>query len=981
MNRKTTSPSSARFIALSRCCLLLALVGFSSINAQAKVIFDVPPSPSTVTGKPYLQLETGRHTAPIIRIAVDARERYLVTASHDKTARVWELSTGKLLQTLRPPLGDGDEGKLYAVAISPDGAEVAVGGFTGRDGTSDLHIYFFDAASGRLLRQIGQLPNVINHLAYSVDGQYLAAALFGANGIRVYDTAGLQLVGSDPAYGDASFWVEFAPSGRLLSSSLDGFIRLYGQNFKLLKKQAPASGKHPFAARFSPDGDKVALGFEDTTAVEVLAADTLNWLYTADTRAFNNGSLNTVAWSADGQALYAGGRYVDGTGNTLIIKWPQAGRGTATALSAANNTVMDIRSLSRNRLAYGTADPAWGVTDNTGVKRIEITTVLVDHRQSSPDKLRLGADASVVEFVSGGKPKAFSLSDAHYLNASDALLSPAKTSAPGLTITDWVNSTAPKLNGKALSLMDYEISRSLAITADEQHFVLGTGWRLRFFDRLGQQLWEIPTPGAAWAVNISSDQRFAVAAFGDGTIRWYRLTDGKEQLAFFPKNNGEDWVMWTPEGFFNAGGNGKEMIGYALNQGVNKEARFVAASQLYDLFYRPDLIAKRLEQTDQAEAVIQQAVAKIGDVQTVLKAGLPPSLALLSPPQSTQTGSDYTLRFKVTDPGSGVDEFVYKVNGKVYKDRAWPSSTIPGYDPIDRHFSLPPGRNVIEVSAKNPKSLESRTISAVVQVDSPKLPDVNLYVLAIGVSDYRNHALKLNFAANDATALAEELRQRGQGLFKQVFISPPLLNGQATLANIDKAFNELAGKVQPQDVFVLYLAGHGKTVDAHYHFVPWELVYDGKAFPVQQALDQKRLSDLLARIPAQKSLVLLDTCNAGSFTVAANSADQQEKSRGDWSDQTAIDHLMNATGSAVLMASADDKMAFEGYQNHGVFTYALLEGLRKADSNNNRVVEIDELAMYVNNLVPTITKQQWGYEQFPRRDLKGASFPLAGLKP
>lgn len=85
-----------------------------------------------VTGKPYLQLETGMHTAPIRRIAMDARERYLVTGSEDKTARVWELSTGKLLQVLRPPLGDADEGWLYAVAISPDGNEVAVGGFTGR---------------------------------------------------------------------------------------------------------------------------------------------------------------------------------------------------------------------------------------------------------------------------------------------------------------------------------------------------------------------------------------------------------------------------------------------------------------------------------------------------------------------------------------------------------------------------------------------------------------------------------------------------------------------------------------------------------------------------------------------------------------------------------------------------------------------------------------------------------------------------------
>jgi len=78
-----------------------------------------PPS------EPVLRIETGMHTAPIMRIGVDAAERFLVTTSDDKTARVWDLETGRLLRVLRPPIGAGDEGKLYAVAIPPDGAVVA----------------------------------------------------------------------------------------------------------------------------------------------------------------------------------------------------------------------------------------------------------------------------------------------------------------------------------------------------------------------------------------------------------------------------------------------------------------------------------------------------------------------------------------------------------------------------------------------------------------------------------------------------------------------------------------------------------------------------------------------------------------------------------------------------------------------------------------------------------------------------------------
>ena len=82
---------------------------------------------------------------------------------------------GRLLQVLRPPIGEGNEGRLYAVAISPDARTIATGGWTGREG--NYSIYLFDRQSGRLTRRIGGLPNVIAHLAYSKDGRFLAAGL------------------------------------------------------------------------------------------------------------------------------------------------------------------------------------------------------------------------------------------------------------------------------------------------------------------------------------------------------------------------------------------------------------------------------------------------------------------------------------------------------------------------------------------------------------------------------------------------------------------------------------------------------------------------------------------------------------------------------------------------------------------------------------------------------------------------------------
>jgi WD40 repeat protein len=86
------------------------------------------------TNRPLPRLETGMHTASSTRIATDAAGRWAVTASEDKTARVWEVPSGRQLTVLhpltvlRPPQDVGDGGKLYAVALSPDGMRVAVGG-------------------------------------------------------------------------------------------------------------------------------------------------------------------------------------------------------------------------------------------------------------------------------------------------------------------------------------------------------------------------------------------------------------------------------------------------------------------------------------------------------------------------------------------------------------------------------------------------------------------------------------------------------------------------------------------------------------------------------------------------------------------------------------------------------------------------------------------------------------------------------------
>src|ERR1019366_3546800 len=244
-----------------------------------------PPS------KPFLRVETGMHTAMIWRIDTDAAERFLVTASEDRTARVWDVRSGELLKVLRPPQGDGNDGKIWAVAISPDGATVAVSGF-GLSGR--ISIYLFDRASGKLTKHIDGLPSGVKHLAYSSDGRYLAVAL-GACGIRVYRSSDDREMERDTDYGETSYSAEFDRAGRLVTTCFDGALRLYDASFRLVAKRQAPGGKLPLQARFSPDGSKAAVGFDDSTAIDLLSGADLAFLYAADTSQFKNGTLGSVA--------------------------------------------------------------------------------------------------------------------------------------------------------------------------------------------------------------------------------------------------------------------------------------------------------------------------------------------------------------------------------------------------------------------------------------------------------------------------------------------------------------------------------------------------------------------------------------------------------------------------------------------------------------------------------------------------------------
>ena len=117
---------------------------------------------------------------------------------------------------------------------------------------------------------------------------------------------------------------------------------------------------------------------------------------------------------------------------------------------------------------------------------------------------------------------------------------------------------------------------------------------------------------------------------------------------------------------------------------------------------------------------------------------------------------------------------------------------------------------------------ESNPYELAISLTAPS-KEVSLYVLAVGINTYKNPALNLNYAEPDARGIADFFKSRGGGLFRRVDIREAY-NDQGTKDHIVSQMQYLQN-ANPQDVVVIYLAGHGESLNEKWLFYPYELTY------------------------------------------------------------------------------------------------------------------------------------------------------------
>lgn len=516
----------------------------------------------------------------------------------------------------------------------------------------------------------------------------------------------------------------------------------------------------------------------------------------------------------------------------------------------------------------------------------------------------------------------------------------------------WQNTTAPTFNGRPLPLEQHETSRSLAITPDGQRFVLGADRNLRLFGRGGQQVWKKEVPGVVWGVNVTRDGRLIVAAYGDGTVRWHRLRDGEELLALFIHPDGKHWVLWTPQGYYDAAPGADRLIGWHVNRGPQQPADFYTVAQFQDQFYRPAVLAQVLKTLDVAQAVRQADT-------TIANTTPPPSVARLQPPvidiasptsDTEVRETHFTVTYHLRSPrGRRVSEIAATANGRpVLVGTRTPLTTNPTEETGTLTMTLPMEDATIALLATTDEGQTSQPATIKVRWrGTAEAFKPTLYVLAIGVRQYKTYS-PLKFADRDAEEFVKRMQQQKGRLYKDVQVYP-LVNKQADGSSIKDGFEWIRRHTTQHDVAIVFISGHGvNDLQGEYYMLPYD-VEISRLFAT--GISKSEISRVLNQTVG-KLVVFLDTCHAGGAQGRTGKDGAQADING------VVHELAKAGRGAVVFASSagnQDSVELDQYR-HGAFTTALLEGLAgQADLIKDGIISIDELSVYVSDRVKKLT--------------------------
>jgi WD40 repeat protein len=981
--------------------LVLAIPGllFAQPGKEPPPKEEPPPAQSVeeLHGKVSLALNTGGHTEPIQTMLFTPDGKKFITA-RGAEVRVWNVTTGKQEQVWRLPGGTG------RLAVSPDGKMVATAGPV-QGGKGNVAVWLLPLKTGKPepVPEVIRLPlpasfetHSIRVLAFSPDGSRLACG--EGYWVHVYDRKWKAVTHNiqPPLAPERQLHTTidrliFSKEGNRLLIGLGDIYGGWPYNgppchvWDVTRPAQPLPGPEMPAAPL--------LG---------LKGSLLPWAaWSADNEQFavlHTGWLHDlVLWSADGtpqprtpkQAQQLQGQLQAEFGNRWW--WPNGGihclgkTDKVVAAHAGTVVLLDPQTGKVECLYRGPAQSAEFFTTAVSPdgKLLAVTgdpgyqVILIDVA-TKQEVGRLGSPAPVPKVVGWGRDSktifwgvrgpARGQDRAEVLTAGlnlATLQPPGEHEREDLRPGGWnpdhwkmsmQNGAQRKDKRGGIVLVQPGGTRiETSVENDpscwtfykdskdqQDRVVITTDRRVHLYDLKTNKLLHT-IGGGAWVVDVavSPDGKYLLVSYGQQFLQLFNI-EAKPQRLLNILAVDEDWVAWTPEGYYAATPGGEKLIGWQVKKDDSTPLTFYPVERFRKLFYKPDLI-KQLLETGSVAAALKAAREKEAAIEDVL----PPSVRVVEVAEIKAAGK---ARLRVTAEATAgakeqpVESLRLLLDGRAHP-AAKPEPIKPGAPAKAVWVIEPlPGQHELKVLARCPDVAgvsEAYSLNAALaDKDRPVL-----YRVCVGINQYDQKGLTLGSAKQDAEAVFDALEQYCTGpknRFREAK-GNKLLEKGATRAAVLAALEDIRkGGARPGDLLVVFFAGHGVVQGGEFYLLTREA--DTGQPLKDRALSGEDLRLALGGTPCSV-LLLMDACHSAAgvrFLKQKPATDDLARSLTD--DQVAV---------TVLAAAMGHETAGER-PGHGLFNQALLEGLQ---ADKGALADPADPQLYVHDLYSLVFRK------------------------
>lgn len=906
---------------------------------------------------------TTQDSSPV-RFSRDAR---LLAMSDGYTVKLWDVTNGRELPALQAPNSGlfSMPGSVHA-GFSDDGKKIATGGF-------DSPTILWETDTAKQLLKLSGRTNMAYKVAFSADGNQLSSG--GRTRWDLRTGRGLRLTAgpTDNQFGfpspDSRSLATFSPN------SSDVSILEIPSGRKLQTLTPTLSGVVVQRISFSPDGNLLVASYIPSEAqlkqnaqpgqYRVSAGGVRIWdLKSGRELAAINPALQAseAGFSSDGRVLATLGSMGDITlwdtssGSKLrdLTSSPMAGLNQMMT-GMGGMTPDQIKKMSRGKPGSMPQMPDLSamsdmMTNMMGSMSAGTMGRTVTSLAFSPDgrTLAIGGveSKSNIDFASMMNPAAQRNKKNSKPPDPDEIMKNMKVEAVGqVTLWDVATGTeigALKGHGKGVTQVAFSRDGRLLASGSSDNTI-------RIWDVAGRRELRTLTGHTAniESLDFSPDSRLLASASDDGGTFLWDANTGEHLLTLISLDDGGEWMVVTPQGLFDGTPAAWNQILWRYN---NDTFNVAPIEWFFNEFYYPGLlgdvfagkrpkVALDVSKKDRRQPIVKLSVA--GEATTAIAARTIKVKVDISEAPAE----------KDNPQGSGARDVRLFRNGSLVK--VWHGDVLNGKPSaaFEEEITTTAGPNRLTAYAFNKDNVKSKDAQlALTGADSLKRAGT-AYIIAIGINEYANAQYNLKYAVADAQSFGDEvrLRQKQVAQFERVEVVP-LINENATKANIVSALNRLAGvpgapslkagpldglkRAEPEDTVIIYFAGHGTAQAQRFYLIPHDLGYTGERTKLNESglksilehsISDVELEQAVEGLDAGHLLLIIDACNSGQALEA------EEKRRGPMNSK-GLAQLAYEKGMYILTAAQSYQAALEAAQfGHGLLTFALVEeGLKTA---------------------------------------------------